>query len=192
MDRNRRRVWTNVFHLLPWLSLAACLTIGLWSHPVEQAVRALARPTFLIGILALFYRIVAHGPLGPDFRSRMARIAVVSAENFIALISVEDALFAASPALKAATAWVTLTTMVVSALVLHAMAKRETANASSAPRDDASSWILGVFYRNAADRSLWVPKRTGLGYTLNLARWQAWAVLGLFGAVVVISAMPGP
>ena len=35
----------------------------------------------------------------------------------------------------------------------------------------------GVFYRNPDDRRLWVPKITGLGWTLNFAHPAAWPIL---------------
>jgi uncharacterized membrane protein len=42
----------------------------------------------------------------------------------------------------------------------------------------------GVFYANADDPRLWVPKRLGLGWTLNFARpAAAWVVL-LLAAVI--------
>ena len=42
----------------------------------------------------------------------------------------------------------------------------------------ASPWRAGVFYVNAEDPALWVPKRTGLGWTLNFAHPLAWVVMG--------------
>jgi uncharacterized membrane protein len=38
----------------------------------------------------------------------------------------------------------------------------------------------GVFYVNREDEAVWVPKRSGLGYTLNLAHRVSWFILGLF------------
>ena len=35
-------------------------------------------------------------------------------------------------------------------------------------------WKWGLFYRNADDEALFVPKRVGVGYTLNFARPGAW------------------
>lgn len=37
----------------------------------------------------------------------------------------------------------------------------------------------GLFYVNPEDPRLWVPKRMGLGWTLNFARGGSWLVLGL-------------
>lgn len=48
------------------------------------------------------------------------------------------------------------------------------------PDDDDERWKLGVFYANPDDASVFLPKRFGIGWTLNFARPAAWAVvLGL-------------
>jgi len=41
-----------------------------------------------------------------------------------------------------------------------------------------SPWRLVVFYFNKSDPRLLVPKRTGLGWTLNFAHRGSWMVLG--------------
>lgn len=54
-----------------------------------------------------------------------------------------------------------------------------------APRE-SESWVLGVFYYNPDDKRLMLPKRTGLGFTLNFARPMA-VILFLFILLVVIA-----
>lgn len=49
--------------------------------------------------------------------------------------------------------------------------------------DDDSHWPLGVFYYNPEDPSVVVPKRFGVGWTLNMARPATW--IALMGLVVV-------
>ncbi|HEY5985077.1 MAG TPA: DUF5808 domain-containing protein [Streptosporangiaceae bacterium] len=44
-------------------------------------------------------------------------------------------------------------------------------------RDDDRYWRLGLLYFNRDDPSLLVPHRFGLGWTLNLARPAAWAII---------------
>jgi uncharacterized membrane protein len=44
-------------------------------------------------------------------------------------------------------------------------------------------WKWGMFYYNSGDPSLMVEKRFGIGYTLNFALWQSWAILA---AVLVV------
>ena len=45
----------------------------------------------------------------------------------------------------------------------------------------------GIFYFNPDDPAVWVPKRFGIGYTLNFARPAAWIVLA-----AVIGMIAGP
>jgi uncharacterized membrane protein len=46
----------------------------------------------------------------------------------------------------------------------------------------------GVFYKNARDARLWVPKVTGLGWTLNFAHRRAWPVMiALVGVPVALA-----
>jgi uncharacterized membrane protein len=42
----------------------------------------------------------------------------------------------------------------------------------------------GIFYSNRDDPALFVPKRFGIGYTLNFANPWSWAVLVLIFAMV--------
>ena len=53
-------------------------------------------------------------------------------------------------------------------------------------RDDDAFWKLGSFYVNRDDPAVVVPKRFGVGWTINLARPVAWALLG--GLVVLTAA----
>lgn len=48
-----------------------------------------------------------------------------------------------------------------------------------APEDERRLWRWGMFYVNPEDPRLWVPKRFGIGWTLNFARPWAWIVIGL-------------
>lgn len=43
--------------------------------------------------------------------------------------------------------------------------------------EDKSHWTLWVFYYNRDDKRVFVPKRSGLGWTLNFANPYAVAVL---------------
>lgn len=55
--------------------------------------------------------------------------------------------------------------------------------------DDDAKWVLGMFYFNPSDPSLFVEKRSGIGYTINFARPAAWAILFLIAAIVVSSTL---
>lgn len=43
--------------------------------------------------------------------------------------------------------------------------------------DDDAHWKFGVFYWNSDDASICVPKRFGIGWTINFARPAAWAII---------------
>jgi uncharacterized membrane protein len=72
----------------------------------------------------------------------------------------------------------------VAGSVIHAM--RRTA-AEGAPIGDTTPdacWWFGTFYANRADPALFVEKRSGLGYTLNLGNALSWLVM-LVGIVAL-------
>lgn len=50
-------------------------------------------------------------------------------------------------------------------------------------RDQDEYWKLGIFYMNRKDPSLWVEKRFGIGWTVNLAHPIAWVVLS--GIIII-------
>jgi uncharacterized membrane protein len=55
-------------------------------------------------------------------------------------------------------------------------------------RDDDRHWYLGgMIYASRSDPSLLVHRRVGAGWTLNLAHPVAWAVLGCFAVLAVLS-----
>lgn len=39
--------------------------------------------------------------------------------------------------------------------------------------DQKSNWKLGILYFNPENKKIFVPKRLGIGWTLNFARWQS-------------------
>ncbi len=65
-------------------------------------------------------------------------------------------------------------------LVARASAEPDDLPADVTPDE---CWKWGQFYYNPNDPSLMVEKRFGLGYTLNFAHWQCWAMLGAILAV---------
>jgi uncharacterized membrane protein len=44
---------------------------------------------------------------------------------------------------------------------------------------DPRIYRWGLFYVNPDDPAIWVPKRLGLGWTLNFAHGRSWGMLGL-------------
>ncbi len=56
----------------------------------------------------------------------------------------------------------------------------------SMPVDDDRYWKLGIFYWNRDDASLFVPERFGVGWTMNLGRPVAWAIIVGFVAAIAV------
>ncbi len=58
------------------------------------------------------------------------------------------------------------------------------------PQDDDEHWKLGILYFNRDDPSLFLPKRFGVGWTINFARPAAWLLtLCVFAADAAVLAM---
>lgn len=57
-------------------------------------------------------------------------------------------------------------------------ARMETADGMTADND--VFWKLGIFYWNPEDSSLFLPKRFGIGWTVNFARPAVWLIMGAF------------
>lgn len=65
----------------------------------------------------------------------------------------------------------------------------ETGDTGRVQRDDDRYWHLaGVVYLNRQDPALLVPKRLGLGWTLNLGHPVTWAILAALVAFIVLTA----
>jgi uncharacterized membrane protein len=50
-------------------------------------------------------------------------------------------------------------------------------------------WKLVIFYYNPNESRLFVPKRTGIPFTLNFAKPMAWAILAVTPATVTLTAI---
>lgn len=61
-------------------------------------------------------------------------------------------------------------------------------------RDDDEHWLLGTIYCNRNDPSIFVPKRFGIGWTSNVARWETWAlvagIVALTALLLVLTTVP--
>jgi uncharacterized membrane protein len=59
----------------------------------------------------------------------------------------------------------------------------ELRGSDNVARDDDERWVLGIFYCNRDDPSIFVPKRFGSGWTLNYGSSTAWVTIALFALV---------
>jgi len=62
-------------------------------------------------------------------------------------------------------------------IVIGPVGGRAAARASDHTPDEA--WKFGLFYYNPQDAALFVEKRFGLGWTINLGQARAWLLLAL-------------
>ncbi|MEI6101877.1 MAG: DUF5808 domain-containing protein, partial [Eubacteriales bacterium] len=53
--------------------------------------------------------------------------------------------------------------------------------------DDDNKWVLGMFYFNPSDPSVFVEKRSGIGQTINFARPAAWIVIAVIVLVIIFA-----
>jgi len=56
---------------------------------------------------------------------------------------------------------------------------------------DSSHWKLGVFYFNPENKSVFVPKRFGWGWTFNFAHPVSWIMMLIIAGFIVWSIMTG-
>lgn len=177
-----------------WKRLPVRLPIhwGFNGHPNGWAARS---PWTVFGPLAggatvvalLTYTGVGASRYSPGFAGRKTVLgAALQGLRAVAwLISMLFSAAACLPLAKDSTAWVYFVvagSVVASLLLLAFLVDRslrlpkEALTAARRTTDDRF-WTAGLIYRNPDDPALWVPKRTGLGYTLNFGQPVAWMVL---------------
>lgn len=80
-------------------------------------------------------------------------------------------------------------TLLLIAFMAYLFFRMVRAKESSGPIfDNDRHWIWGLFYFNRSDPSLFIEKRIGIGYTVNMAHPIAWLILvGILAAVVISS-----
>jgi uncharacterized membrane protein len=62
----------------------------------------------------------------------------------------------------------------------------EGKNGELVHRDEDRFWKMGIFYYNPSDPAVWVEKRFGVGWTINMARPYAWIFFVIILAVPII------
>lgn len=96
---------------------------------------------------------------------------------------------------SAAPAYMTLTmgtaaVLVMLLILMDAANKRMiaalTANAQTLAQDDDADWSEGTLYKNPRDQKLFVPKRVGIGFTINTGHPRGKALFAVVMAAVVL------
>jgi uncharacterized membrane protein len=91
--------------------------------------------------------------------------------------------------------WISLPVLALMLLIFALTAygfRRLPANAKGEPVGDRTPdecWKAGMIYYNPDDPALWIEKRFGIGWTINMGNPRAWLFLGgvlVFGAVIVL------
>lgn len=92
---------------------------------------------------------------------------------------------------------VATTTVPLAVIVLNVLtflrfepAMNEVADGPQSP-DDEEHWRGGLLYVNRDDPAFWVPKRSGIGETINLGH-PAGRVAGVISVVVIAAAIAVP
>ncbi|KRN00939.1 hypothetical protein FC12_GL000328 [Lacticaseibacillus paracasei subsp. tolerans DSM 20258] len=85
----------------------------------------------------------------------------------------------------------TLTLLSISFLPLVYILGTRRLTAKGSVLNDNQHWVWGMFYYNPTDPALFVEKRLGIGFTLNMAKTMSWVILVGFllivAGIVIIS-----
>ncbi|MGC2331020.1 MAG: DUF5808 domain-containing protein [Candidatus Acidiferrales bacterium] len=150
--------------------------------------------------VALHYGRPGHGStarsLAGDFAREMG-VFLLSLEFFLAVIFSFVGLLPLMgnrdpgilPILIATLAMLVALIFAMSRLAKHHAHLHAVDGASLASGTTPGHWKLGVFYTNRDDAALFVPKRFGIGYTLNFGHASAWVIMGLTLLVPVALAL---
>lgn len=93
------------------------------------------------------------------------------------------------PILIATLAMLAALIFAMSRLAKHHAKLHAEAGLSAAGGAPDQHWKGGVFYVNRDDSALFVPKRFGIGYTLNFGHATAWVIMGLVLVLPLILAL---
>ena len=131
-----------------------------------------------------------------QFRARMIRLILLlaAAVNLMLLASGLTVwrILQAGPPLRIVLILIPLVAAAILVIVSYRMGQEgvRLAAPSEAPtglvaRDDDRLWKGGMLYFNPNDPAILVPKRFGIGWTLNFGHWLAWLVIPAIVAVTV-------
>lgn len=170
------------FPVLFVIFLDACFAFSHWSILRSKKGVDAARPAASAWAYGAFAR--AQSILLVGLGTMLSFMGLIIALSFMDVITMMQALLPMLVMLVVVLVAVIAVTMIYGqngARLLRRMEEPE-----SMPVDDDRYWKLGIFYWNRDDASLFVPERFGIGWTMNLGRPSAWAII--IGFVVVTAA----
>ncbi len=137
----------------------------------------------LMGVLTEMTQRSSPGFAGREAMLQVTRDALLGGAWLVSLLFSAISLLplCASPetVLPVVMALALVATLGLVAWLGHRAVRSGALMAAAAESTDARFWKAGCFYVNPNDSALWVPKRYGIGYTLNFGRPVAWVVMGV-------------
>ena len=148
----------------------------------------------LIGFFALMDLLTEHYSPGFTGRPAMLRVKRGALSGAAWLISLLFSAIGGFPLLNNPTQWIPLfmagcllaSLSLVIVVVYRSIRIPETVALASHQTTDNRFWKADLLYYNPGDTAVMVPKRDGLGYTMNFARPIAWIVIAGLLLVAVI------
>lgn len=161
-----------------------------WSHrTVGEVYRPIWLGAGMVGLLGAISFSTRYAPGGESLR-RLVRTILLASSYLVALsftwvallplihasARMESGMVATGYGLAFLTAF---TLLLIAIRTIRAQAQP---GPGAEPYDGTQDgyWYAGMFYVNPNDAALLVPKRFGMGYTLNFGRPIAWVLLALF------------
>lgn len=172
---------TAAFPFLTVAFLDACFTFAHWSILRSKKGVDAARPAASAWAYGAFAR--AQSMLLVGLGTMLSFLGPVIALSFMGVITMPQALLPILVMLAIVLVAVMAVTVIYGQNGARLLRRME--EPTSMPVDDDRYWKLGIFYWNNGDASLFAPERFGVGWTMNLGRPAAWAII--VGFVVVIA-----
>lgn len=173
---------TAAFPFLFVIFLDACFAFSHWSILRSKKGIDASRPVASAWAYGAFAR--AQSMLLVALGTMLSFMGPIIALSFMGVITMMQAL------LPIVVMVVIVLVAVIAVTMIYgqngARLLRRMDESTSMPIDDDRYWKLGIFYWNRDDASLFVPERFGVGWTINLGRPAAWAII--VGFVVVTAA----
>ncbi len=165
---------------------------GWARRTVEGVYGPVIEGALVCAVLAVLAYAIRRWSRDPSARLRRMTLHLLVAAEYLVAASASLGAVLSIAAFPAATVFlaVSLPPLVVAAVLVHAVRTvRDVRRAEPAIAGDTMPdrcWKWGLFYVNASDPAVLVPKRFGIGYTLNFARPAAWALLVVILALVLL------
>lgn len=172
---------TAAFPFLTVAFLDACFAFAHWSILRSKKGIDASRPAVSAWAYGAFAR--AQSMLLVGLGTMLSFLGPIIALSFMGVITMMQAL------LPILVMLVVVLVAVMAVTVIYgqngARLLRRMEEPDSMPVDDDRYWKLGIFYWNRDDASLFVPERFGVGWTMNLGKPTAWAIIVGFIVVTV-------